>query len=198
MQSGGPTTTAAAQAVSQPQANAAASQPEAHGFQPWQSCLQTPVTASAMPGTTDHQHQTAQRASGRPPSRISPKPGPIELRPWDPGQAQHLLARRQGFPAGPAVQGLEVDGATDRAHELSQPRSSGNDDDDDDDLELRKVSRLICAACLSIKLRPHLWHNSPVPTLALLLKCGRTGNAQAMLYAGRSAGKVVSHSACVF
>ena len=147
LQPGGLTTTAAAQAVFQPRANSTDPEPEAAGFQPWQSRLQIPVTTNAMPGTTDQQHQTAAQDSRRPPSRISPRPGPVELRPWDPGQAEHLLTRQQGFAASTAFQGLEADGASSRADELLEQRSP-LDDDDDDDTALRKVSQVLLVCCM--------------------------------------------------
>lgn len=154
MQPGSLTTAAASQAVFQPRAHSADSKPEAHGFQPWQSRPQNHATTNAMAGAADQQHQTAQRGAGRPPSRISPRHRPVELRPWDPGQAQHLPARQQGFPNSTAVQELEAGGASARADDPSQQRSSGDgggggDDDDDNESALRKVSQMLSAACLS-------------------------------------------------
>lgn len=138
VQPSGVTTAAAASAASQSQANLAASQPEAHGFQPWQSRLQTPSPSNAMAGFTDQRDRTIQMGSGRPLSRISPKPGPVELRPLKSGQAQCLQAGQQSLTASAAFQGLAADGTSGGEPELSQQGGSENDEDEE---ELRKVSR---------------------------------------------------------
>ncbi|KAK9844872.1 hypothetical protein WJX74_008059 [Apatococcus lobatus] len=125
---------AAAQAASD-------SHPQVAGFQPWRPSIQDPLPFDPPTGLRSQQHQSVE-ASRRPFSKILPRPGPIDLRPWGCGH-YHLHGRQmQGLPAGEASGGTGGQGPSVSNAVLSRQHIcthyEDNDEDDEEHMELHK------------------------------------------------------------